>query len=71
MAFFGFCLLESVLIENVLKPRLMGSRMQMHSMLIFFAVLGGIASFGLVGSCRPVDRGLLPDRDRPLRAFLP
>lgn len=49
IAFFVFCLLESVLIENVLKPRLMGSRMQMHSMLIFFAVLGGIASFGLVG----------------------
>ena len=38
-----------MLIENLLKPRLMGSRMQMHSMLIFFAVLGGIASFGLVG----------------------
>jgi predicted PurR-regulated permease PerM len=47
--FFGFCLIESVLIENLLKPRLMGSRMKMHSMLIFFAVLGGIASFGLVG----------------------
>jgi predicted PurR-regulated permease PerM len=49
VAFFGFCLIESVLIENVVKPRLMGSRMQMHGMLIFFAVLGGIASFGLVG----------------------
>jgi predicted PurR-regulated permease PerM len=47
--FFAFCLIESVLIENLLKPRLMGSRMHMHSMLIFFAVLGGIASFGLVG----------------------
>jgi len=49
VGFFLFCLVESVVIENVLKPRLMGSRMQMHSMLIFFAVLGGIASFGLVG----------------------
>ncbi len=49
MGFFLFCILESVLIENLLKPRLMGSRMQMHSMLIFFAVLGGIGSFGLVG----------------------
>jgi predicted PurR-regulated permease PerM len=49
VAFFAFCLVQSVLIENLLKPRLMGSRMQMHSMLIFFAVLGGIASFGLVG----------------------
>ncbi len=49
MGFFLFCVCESVVIENVLKPRLMGSRMQMHSMLIFFAVLGGIASFGLAG----------------------
>jgi len=49
IGFFVFCLVESVLIENLVKPRLMGSRMQMHSMLIFFAVLGGIASFGLVG----------------------
>jgi predicted PurR-regulated permease PerM len=49
VAFFAFCLVESLLIENLLKPRLMGSRMQMHGMLIFFAVLGGIASFGLVG----------------------
>lgn len=49
IAFFAFCLIESVLIENLLKPRLMGSRMKMHSMLIFFAVLGGIGSFGLVG----------------------
>jgi predicted PurR-regulated permease PerM len=49
IAFFAFCLVESLLIENLLKPRLMGSRMQMHGMLIFFAVLGGIASFGLVG----------------------
>jgi predicted PurR-regulated permease PerM len=49
ITFFAFCLIQSVLIENLLKPRLMGSRMKMHSMLIFFAVLGGIGSFGLVG----------------------
>jgi predicted PurR-regulated permease PerM len=49
IAFFAFCVIESALIENLLKPRLMGSRMQMHSMLIFFAVLGGISSFGLLG----------------------
>ncbi len=49
IAFIAFCLVESVLIENLLKPRLMGTRMKMHSMLIFFAVLGGIGSFGLVG----------------------
>lgn len=46
---FAFCFVASMVAENVLKPRLMGARMQMHSMLIFFAVLGGISSFGLVG----------------------
>jgi predicted PurR-regulated permease PerM len=49
VVFFVFCLIQSALIENLLKPRLMGSRMQMHSMLIFFAVLGGISTFGLLG----------------------
>jgi len=49
IGFFAFCLFESGLIENLVKPRLMGTRMQMHGMLIFFAVLGGISSFGLLG----------------------
>jgi predicted PurR-regulated permease PerM len=49
LAFMVFCLIESGIIENLVKPRLMGTRMQMHGMLIFFAVLGGISSFGLLG----------------------
>jgi predicted PurR-regulated permease PerM len=47
--FFGFCNVQGLLIENVVKTKLMGDRMQMHSLLIFLAVLGGIGTFGLAG----------------------
>jgi predicted PurR-regulated permease PerM len=47
--FFAFCMLQSMFIENVIKPKMMGDRMEMHSMLIFFALLGGISAFGITG----------------------
>jgi predicted PurR-regulated permease PerM len=47
--FFASVTLVSVFIENVVKPKLMGHRMQMHAMLIFFALLGGISCFGISG----------------------
>ncbi len=47
--FFGFCTLQGVVIENVLKTKLMGDRMHMHSLIIFLALLGGISSYGIVG----------------------
>jgi predicted PurR-regulated permease PerM len=36
-------------IDNILSPRLIGKRTRMHELLIFFAVLGGIQVFGVVG----------------------
>jgi predicted PurR-regulated permease PerM len=36
-------------IDNVLSPRLVGKRTCMHELLIFFAVLGGIQVFGVLG----------------------
>lgn len=36
-------------IDNVLSPRLVGHRARMHELLIFFAVLGGIQTFGVIG----------------------
>jgi predicted PurR-regulated permease PerM len=36
-------------IDNVLSPRLVGKRTRMHELLIFFAVLGGIQVFGVIG----------------------
>ena len=41
--------IQSAIIENFVKPKLMGNRMQMHGMLIFFALLGGISCFGIKG----------------------
>lgn len=36
-------------IDNVLKPFLIGSRVNLHSMGVFFSILGGILVFGPVG----------------------
>lgn len=37
------------LIDNFLRPRLVGNRTQLHELLIFFAVLGGLQLFGMLG----------------------
>ena len=36
-------------IDNFLSPRLVGRRASMHELLIFFAVLGGLQVFGVIG----------------------
>jgi predicted PurR-regulated permease PerM len=36
-------------IDNVLSPRLVGSRARMHELVVFFAVLGGLQVFGVLG----------------------
>lgn len=35
--------------DNVLRPILVGNKTQMHELLVFFGVLGGIAVFGVLG----------------------
>jgi predicted PurR-regulated permease PerM len=37
------------LIDNLVKPLLMKGRVEIHGALIFFALLGGLATFGPVG----------------------
>ncbi|HSI35603.1 MAG: AI-2E family transporter [Phycisphaerae bacterium] len=37
------------LIDNLLRPRLVGQRARLHELLIFFAVLGGLQVFGVLG----------------------
>jgi len=37
------------LIDNVLRPELVGKDTQMHPLIVFFATLGGIALFGFLG----------------------
>ncbi len=37
------------MVDNILKPVLIGARTRMHVLVIFFSVLGGINQFGLIG----------------------
>ncbi len=37
------------MIDNVLRPRLVGERAKLHELLIFFSVLGGLQVFGVLG----------------------
>jgi len=36
-------------IDNILRPKLVGNDTQMHPLVVFFATLGGISLFGLPG----------------------
>ncbi len=36
-------------LDNVLRPVLMEGRIRMHTMIIFFSIMGGIAYFGVLG----------------------
>jgi predicted PurR-regulated permease PerM len=44
-----WCLIVSVICDNWLRPKLIGGQADLHPLLTFFAVLGGISYFGLVG----------------------
>lgn len=37
------------LIDNLLRPKLVGNRARMHELAIFFAILGGLQYFGILG----------------------
>jgi predicted PurR-regulated permease PerM len=37
------------LIDNVLRPRLVGKRARLHELIIFFSVIGGLQVFGVLG----------------------
>lgn len=37
------------LIDNILRPKLVGQDTQMHPLMVFFATIGGLALFGLPG----------------------
>lgn len=47
--FFGFNAVQALFVENVIKTRLIGSHMSMHNLLIFLSIIGGIATFGILG----------------------
>ena len=39
----------SLLVEYILKPKLVGDRVKVHILLIFISIFGGLATFGLIG----------------------
>ncbi len=44
-----WCLVASLIIENIIKPLLIKGKTDMHPLIIFFSFLGGIGAFGLIG----------------------
>lgn len=48
-ALYIFCSLMNLTVENVVKTRLIGSQIEIHSVLIFMSILGGIVVFGVLG----------------------
>lgn len=44
-----FYMFLSYSVEYLLKPKLVGNRVQMHMLLVFLAILGGMALFGFLG----------------------
>jgi predicted PurR-regulated permease PerM len=36
-------------VEYVFKPKLVGQRVKMHPLLVFFAIIGGLKLFGIIG----------------------
>jgi predicted PurR-regulated permease PerM len=47
--FIVFYLVLTVLVDNVLKPKLVGDRVRMHTLLVFLSILGGVRLFGVLG----------------------
>ncbi len=47
LTIWGSCVVG--LIDNFLYPLIVGDRLQMHPLLIFFSALGGVAAFGASG----------------------
>jgi len=47
--FIAFYLLLSGLVEYVLKPRMVGRQVAMHTLLVFLSIVGGLKLFGILG----------------------
>ncbi len=44
-----FYIFLSFTVEYLLKPKFVGSRVKMHTLLVFLAIVGGMAMFGALG----------------------
>ncbi len=44
-----WCALAGLVCDNLLRPRLIGGQANLHPLLTFFSVLGGLSLFGMAG----------------------
>lgn len=49
IAFVSGCMAIALVLENVLKTKLMGVGVHVHEVMIFLSILGGLAAFGVLG----------------------
>ncbi len=49
VVFFMFNMGQALIVDNLVKTRLIGSQMQMHDLVIFLAIVGGLSVFGVIG----------------------
>jgi predicted PurR-regulated permease PerM len=47
--FIIFYLVVSSVVEYVVKPKLVGNKVRMHTLLVFLSILGGLKVFGILG----------------------
>jgi len=47
--FFIYFTLLSIIVEYILKPKMVGDRVKMHVLLVFISIFGGIATYGILG----------------------
>ena len=47
--FIIFYLVVSSIVEYVVKPKLVGNKVRMHTLLVFLSILGGLKVFGILG----------------------
>ena len=47
--FIVFYLALSISVDNLIKPKLVGKRVKMHTLLVFFSIIGGLKLFGILG----------------------
>ncbi|THB77086.1 MAG: AI-2E family transporter [Desulfobulbaceae bacterium] len=46
---FIFYLILSLSVEYLLKPKLVGDQVQMHTLLVFLSIIGGLSVYGVLG----------------------
>lgn len=47
--FFLFNFVQALFVENVVKTKMIGQQMKMHSLLIFMSIIAGLGVFGVIG----------------------